>query len=98
MEAGNSEVPDARAANHGSKVKGVRSIKIGYSTRLVRAHFFEVIGLDDPLPEATRPLVMTPKEAERYGLSRSTVDRMIRLGRAEQVQKPRGAQEDCSAA
>jgi hypothetical protein len=68
-----------KPASH--KIPGVRTIKVGYATRIVRADFFEAIGIPDPLPEATRPLVMTPKEAERYGFSRSTVDRMIRTGR-----------------
>jgi hypothetical protein len=69
-----------KPASH--KIPGVRTIKFGRATRIVRADFFEAIGIPDPLPEATRPLVMTPKEAERYGFSRSGVDRMIAAGRA----------------
>jgi hypothetical protein len=70
-----------------SKVKPVKTIKVGYATRIVRASFFEALGLPDPLPEESRPLVMTPKEAERAGLSRSTVDRMIAAGRAKQEER-----------
>jgi hypothetical protein len=88
----NSEAPKVppavKAANPASKVKGVRSTKVGYSTRLIRVDFFRAIGVDDPLPEATRPLVMTPKEAERYGISRSMIDRMIRAGRQAQAENP----------
>jgi hypothetical protein len=74
-----------KAASH--KIPGVRTIKVGRATRLVRPDFFEAIGIPDPLPPETRPLVMTPKEAERYGFSRSTVDRMIAAGRvAENTQ------------
>jgi hypothetical protein len=69
-----------KATSH--KIPGVRTIKIGYATRLIRADFFEAIDIPDPLPPETRPLVMTPKEAERYGFSRSTIDRMIAAGRA----------------
>jgi hypothetical protein len=69
-----------KAASH--KIPGVRTIKVGHATRIVRADFFEAIGIPDPLPPETRPLVMTPKEAERCGFSRSTVDRMIAQGRA----------------
>jgi hypothetical protein len=80
----NSRGNQMKAASY--NIPGVRSIKIGYATRLDRAHFFEVLGLPDPLPPETRPLLMTPEEARRYGLSRSTVDRMIAAGRAAEAE------------
>jgi hypothetical protein len=80
-----------------SKVPGVRTTKIGYARRIVRASFFEAIDIPDPLPPETRPLLMTPKDAERYGLSRTTVDRMIAQGRADRAAEAETSQENTAA-
>jgi len=63
----------------------VRTVKVASRTLIVRASFFEVIGITDPLPEAVRPVAITAKQAmELSNLSRSTIDNMIRAGRQAQ--------------
>ena len=71
-----------------SKVPAVRSIKVGKATLIVRASFFEALGIPDPTPPDTRPLTLTPKQAQKIvPASRSTIDRMIFAGRqAERAQ------------
>jgi hypothetical protein len=62
----------------------VRTVKVATRTLIDRASFFEAIKVADPLPEAIRPVTITAKQAmELSNLSRSTIDNMIRAGRAE---------------
>jgi hypothetical protein len=65
----------------------VRTVKVADRTLIVRASFFEAIGIADPLPEAVRPVAITAKQAmELSNLSRSTIDNMIRAGRQAQAE------------
>jgi hypothetical protein len=71
-----------------SKTPPVRTIKLADRTLIVRASFFEALGIADPLPEMIRPVTITAKQAlELSNLSRSTIDRMIAAGRAEANQE-----------
>ena len=68
-----------------NKAPPVRTVKVADRTLIVRASFFEAIGIADPLPEAVRPVAITAKQAmELSNLSRSTIDNMIRAGRQAQ--------------
>jgi hypothetical protein len=65
-----------------SKVPAVRTVKVGKATLIVRASFFEALDIPDPIPPETRPLTLTPRQAqELIPASRSTIDRMIFAGR-----------------
>jgi hypothetical protein len=67
-----------------NKAPPVRTTKVADRTLIVRASFFEAIGIADPLPEATRPVAITAQQAQALSnLSRSTIDRMIANGRAD---------------
>lgn len=70
----------------------VRTIKVATRTLVVRASFFEVLGIADPLPEAVRPVAITAKQAmELSNLSRSTIDNMIRAGRDAEASQENAA-------
>jgi hypothetical protein len=65
-----------------NKAPAVRTVKFGGRRLIVRASFFGVLGVDDPLPEAVRPVTITPRQAmELSNLGRTTIDSMIRAGR-----------------
>jgi hypothetical protein len=70
----------------------VRTVKVADRTLIIRASFFEAIGIADPLPEAVRPVAITAKQAmELSNLSRSTIDNMIRAGRAAEASQDTAA-------
>jgi hypothetical protein len=65
-----------------NKVPGVKTTKAGDRTLIVRRSLFDALELEDPIPEAQRPVTITHRQAQELtNLSKSTIDRMIRVGR-----------------